>query len=158
MPYDPTLPVDHSPIAAAELRNQFNALKALIDAQATLNNAQAAQLALQATQIAALQALFPLPQPGISSDRNSSADGSVAKNTVVAEPEAWEFVSNTSSTPDPNEDISAWTSMGVLAGSDDGGAVWSRHFDITTYAPMTATRYQINGRWSLFSSPVLSQL
>jgi hypothetical protein len=33
MPFNSTLPVDHSPIVAAELRNQFNALKALIDAQ-----------------------------------------------------------------------------------------------------------------------------
>ena len=31
MPFDSTLPADHSPIVAAELRNQFNALKALID-------------------------------------------------------------------------------------------------------------------------------
>ena len=31
MPFDSTLPVDHSQIIAAELRNQFNALKALID-------------------------------------------------------------------------------------------------------------------------------
>ncbi len=31
MAYDSTLPADHAPVAAAELRNQFNALKALID-------------------------------------------------------------------------------------------------------------------------------
>jgi hypothetical protein len=31
MPFDPTKPADHSEIDAAELRNQFNALKALID-------------------------------------------------------------------------------------------------------------------------------
>jgi hypothetical protein len=45
MPYDSTLPVDHSPIVAAELRAQFNGLKALIDAQAALIDAQQAQLA-----------------------------------------------------------------------------------------------------------------
>ena len=33
MSYDPNLPANHSPIVSAELRNQFNALKALIDAQ-----------------------------------------------------------------------------------------------------------------------------
>ena len=32
MPFDPTKPANGSPISAAELRNQFNALKALIDA------------------------------------------------------------------------------------------------------------------------------
>jgi len=33
MPYDPTLPINNSPISSAELRNQFAGLKALIDAQ-----------------------------------------------------------------------------------------------------------------------------
>ncbi|MEI6074624.1 MAG: hypothetical protein WCS94_03565 [Verrucomicrobiota bacterium] len=31
MPFDSSLPADHSPIVAAELRNQLNALKDLID-------------------------------------------------------------------------------------------------------------------------------
>ena len=34
MPFDPTLPATNSPILSAELRNQFNALKALIDVAA----------------------------------------------------------------------------------------------------------------------------
>ena len=34
MAFDPTKPVEQTEIDAAELRNQFNALKALIDAQA----------------------------------------------------------------------------------------------------------------------------
>lgn len=33
MPFDPTKPVENSPLDAAEMRNQLNALKALIDAQ-----------------------------------------------------------------------------------------------------------------------------
>jgi 2'-5' RNA ligase len=33
MAFDSNLPVDHSPIVSAELRDQLNALKALIDAQ-----------------------------------------------------------------------------------------------------------------------------
>jgi hypothetical protein len=33
MAFDSNLPADHSPVVAAELRNQFNALKALMDAQ-----------------------------------------------------------------------------------------------------------------------------
>jgi hypothetical protein len=32
MPFDPTKPVEHSPLDAGEVRNQLNALKALIDA------------------------------------------------------------------------------------------------------------------------------
>ena len=34
MPYDPTLPINHSPITSAELRNQFAGLKTLIDGRA----------------------------------------------------------------------------------------------------------------------------
>jgi hypothetical protein len=33
MAYDPTLPANNSPIVSQELRDQFNGLKALIDAQ-----------------------------------------------------------------------------------------------------------------------------
>ncbi len=32
MPFDTTLPVDHSPIVAAELRNQFNGLNDILTA------------------------------------------------------------------------------------------------------------------------------
>ena len=45
MPFDPTLPVNNSSIVAAELRNQFNGLKALLDAQATQLASLAPQLA-----------------------------------------------------------------------------------------------------------------
>jgi len=36
MPYDPSKPVENSPLDAAEMRNQLNGLKDLIDAQAML--------------------------------------------------------------------------------------------------------------------------
>ncbi|MEI6198077.1 MAG: hypothetical protein WCS42_27490, partial [Verrucomicrobiota bacterium] len=81
MPYDPTLPVNLSPIRATELRDQFNALKALIDAQA-------AQLAVQAAQIEALQAHFPPPAPDISNGPDSSVDATIAKSAVSAAPGA----------------------------------------------------------------------
>lgn len=44
MAFDPILPIDDSLIVALELRNQFNALKALIDALQTTLNQQAAQI------------------------------------------------------------------------------------------------------------------
>lgn len=56
MAFDPTLPVDDSLIIALELRNQFNGLKALIDAQAAGLTALQALVAQQAGQIVALQA------------------------------------------------------------------------------------------------------
>ena len=40
MPFDPTLPADHSPLVSAEMRSQLNGLKAIIDAILTLNAAQ----------------------------------------------------------------------------------------------------------------------
>jgi len=55
MPYDSSLPVDHSKIVAAELRNQFNGLKALIDAQEQQLDAKQQQLDTQSGQISALQ-------------------------------------------------------------------------------------------------------
>ena len=49
MPYDPNFPPDHQALVAAPFRDQFNGLKALIDAQAAqLADLQAAQAAQQA--------------------------------------------------------------------------------------------------------------
>jgi hypothetical protein len=53
MPFNSALPANGSPVSSAELRNQFNALKALIDAQAA--------------QIADLQALMDAQQIQIDS-------------------------------------------------------------------------------------------
>lgn len=39
MAFDPNLPANHAPIVALELRNQFNGLKALLDAQQAQINA-----------------------------------------------------------------------------------------------------------------------
>ena len=48
MAFNPSLPANNSPIASAELRNQLNGLKALIDAQ----QAQIAALQAQLSQAA----------------------------------------------------------------------------------------------------------
>ena len=55
MAFDPTKPVENSPLDAAEMRNQFNGLKALIDAQA-------AQIVDLQTQLAN-KAILPTAQP-----------------------------------------------------------------------------------------------
>ena len=52
MPFNPNLPVDHSEIVAAELRDQFNALKAL-------NDAQAAQIVALTARVQALESGKP---------------------------------------------------------------------------------------------------
>jgi len=44
MPFNPNLPVEDSPLDAAEMRDQFNGLKTIIDAQAAQISAQAALL------------------------------------------------------------------------------------------------------------------
>ena len=150
MPYDPTLPVNHAPIVAAELRNQFNGLKALIDAQAAL-------IADQQIQIAGLQAHFPLSVPEISSDLSSSADGSIDKSLVPAAPEAWQCVVTVSSGIDPNQDLSNCTLLPVLSGSTDGGTVWTKHGGNGGVAPLVAMRYRVGGQWSPFSNWVVSE-
>jgi len=53
MPFDPTKPVDDSLAEASELRDQFNALKALYDAQQ-------AQMAAMQSQMAAMQARWDM--------------------------------------------------------------------------------------------------
>ncbi len=55
MAFDPNYPVDHSLIAAADFRNQFNALKALMDAQQSTIDSQQATIASQQATIASLQ-------------------------------------------------------------------------------------------------------
>jgi len=57
MPYNPSLPADHAQVVAAELRNQFNSLKALIDAQAAQI---AAMQARWDTLTAQLADIYPL--------------------------------------------------------------------------------------------------
>lgn len=66
MPFDPTKPTPGDDLDAVLIRNQLNALKALIDAQA-------AQIAAQAAQIADLQAQITAAIAGSSSNTNAVA-------------------------------------------------------------------------------------
>ena len=45
MAFDPTKPVEDSPLDAAEIRNQLNALKALIDAKPSMDDVNTAIVA-----------------------------------------------------------------------------------------------------------------
>jgi len=150
MPFDPTLPVDHSKIVAAELRNQFNGLKDLIDAQA-------AQISAQAAQIAELHSILFLSQPQIDSDQHCNGFARLAKSQLALPPDAWEFIAGYSGT-DPNVDPTCYTSLGVLMSSDDDGTYWIKTGNNTTSKPYMAVRYRINGLWSPFSDWVFSEL
>ena len=101
--------------------------------------------------------LLPLPAPDISTAHDTTADGSVAKNAVIAAPDNWEFFSSATGNTDPNQDLSGWDSMGTLAGSADGGAVWSKHCDGGGTGPMRVARYQLNGKWSPFSAIIYTE-
>ncbi len=127
------------------------ALQAQVAAQAIQINALQTQVAAQQIQIAALQAHFPPPAPDISNGENSSVDAAIAKSAVSAAPGAWEFITSDSAANDPNVDLSNCTSLTVLADSDDGGAVWSRNCNSSASTPLRAARYQLGGKWSLFS-------
>ena len=157
MVFDPNKPAPNADILSQELRDQFNSLKALIDAQQTQISAQAALIADQQIQIAGLQAHFPLSVPEISSDLSSSADGSIDKSLVPAAPEAWQCVVTVSSGIDPNQDLSNCTLLPVLSGSTDGGTVWTKHGGNGGVAPLVAMRYRVGGQWSPFSAWVMSE-
>ena len=55
MAFDPTLPVENTPLDAAQMRAQFNGLKALMDADQQLIAALQAQTAAQQQQLTAQQ-------------------------------------------------------------------------------------------------------
>lgn len=79
---NPTLPANNSPIVSAELRNQFNALKTLIDAQA----AQIADLQTQLANKAILPTMDAFDQsisdPPTQADLQKIADWA---NSLLAE-------------------------------------------------------------------------
>jgi hypothetical protein len=60
MPYDPNFPPHGVGLVSQDWRDQFNALKALIDAQAALLTSLQAQIATLAAQLAALANLVPI--------------------------------------------------------------------------------------------------
>jgi TolA-binding protein len=55
MAYDPNFPPDHQALAAAPWRDQFNGLKALIDAQQATIDSQQSQIGSMNSSIAELQ-------------------------------------------------------------------------------------------------------
>ena len=68
MPFDPTLPANNSPIVSAELRNQFNGLKTLMDAKpssadmnAAINNAIQQNASANSNSVAAFDGEFSDP-------------------------------------------------------------------------------------------------
>jgi len=77
MSFNPNLPADHSPDSSAEMRNQLNGLKDLIDAQAVQITAQQQQ---QLDAQAAWQAQFAPITPQLN------RDGSGAWSVIYAGP------------------------------------------------------------------------
>ncbi len=60
MPFDPSWPPTNAELESAPFRDQFNALKALLDAQAALLTSLQAQINILAAQLAALANLVPI--------------------------------------------------------------------------------------------------
>lgn len=108
MPFDPNLPADHSEIVAAELRNQFNALKALIDAQA-------AQITELQTQLAPLIPMI-----------NRDAGGSWTLTYSGPSQSTWQIQTRYEGSPDWSEYGEIQTNQ--FPASDDvmapGGSWW----------------------------------
>jgi hypothetical protein len=64
MAFDPTLPAPRTRVRSQELRNQFNGLKEIIDAQAVTIAAQAAEIAMLQGQVAGLVSALDTVPPG----------------------------------------------------------------------------------------------
>ncbi|MEI7731130.1 MAG: hypothetical protein WCO56_16250 [Verrucomicrobiota bacterium] len=94
MPFDPNKPVEHTEIDAAELRAQFNALKALDDDKSARIAALEAQVAaLQASVVTATQLAEALSNLSAALIANSSANsnGVMPMDFVVSDPPTqWE--------------------------------------------------------------------
>ena len=75
MAFDPTKPAAHAPIVSQELRDQFNALKAL-------NDAQAAQIAALTARVQALESGKPsMDDVNAAIAANSSANSNSVETT-----------------------------------------------------------------------------
>jgi hypothetical protein len=81
MAFDPTKPANGSPQSAAEMRMQFTALKALIDALTALVTTLQQQVTAQAQAIAALQSAGFITQAQLD-----AAIATCAKNVNQIEP------------------------------------------------------------------------
>ncbi len=74
MPFDPTKPAFGSPDSSAEMRDQLNALKALIDAQAAVIDTQSAQIASLSAQLADVPNQIAAAIAGTSSNSDGVAN------------------------------------------------------------------------------------
>ena len=87
MAFDPTLPVENSPLDAGEIRDQFNALKALYDAQQVHLDSQDQEIDAQQAQINAQAALLRqliLPQ------LNHDNEGAWSVSIIGTLPALWQ--------------------------------------------------------------------
>lgn len=88
MPFDPTKPAPGDDLDAVLVRDQFNALKALIDDQASQLAAQAAQLSSQAAQLASL--LAQLNALLADTSRNTNGVANLSLTITHDPPQTWE--------------------------------------------------------------------
>ena len=87
MPFDPTLPVDHSPIVAAELRNQFNGLNdslLALPSMSDINDVIQANLAAKAATVATLN--LTVSNPPTQAEMQAIADKLDELITLLQQP------------------------------------------------------------------------
>lgn len=139
MPFDPTLPVNNSPIVSAELRNQFNGLKGLIDG-------------LQA-QIDAL-AFLPAPEVFLWQPPNNYGYH-ILKSAQPTAPDTWAMYVSQTGNGNPDTHPAEWQLDFNDSGSDDVGAYWmGDSTDTLASGSYLICRYAIGGKLSAWSATV----
>jgi len=139
MPFDPNLPANHAPVVSAELRSQFNGLKALIDG-------------LQA-QVNALQSA--LPTPALDHDEDNDADRLwLSKALQPAQPDEWLGWKSASGLGTPDTNPSEWD--GPLGFDDDNSddANWIIEWDGFSSNGHFIAAYRVGQTRSPFSNKV----
>ena len=139
MSFEPTKPVDHAKIVAAELRDQFNSLKALIDG-------------LQA-QVNALQPA--LATPVLDRDEDTDADRlTLSKALQPAEPDEWLAWKSNTGNGTPATNPLEW--QGPLGFDDDNSddANWVIEWDGFSTNGHFIVAYRVGQNRSPFSNKV----
>ena len=140
MSFDSTKPVNNSKIVATELRNQFNGLKDIIDAQQQVIDAQQVQITAQQQQLGAQAAQITTLQT-----QSTAQQQELAAQQAQLTAQAW--LLNQLNIPQLNHDNEGAWSMGYIGTLPALWQVWVRsdlNNDWSNTASYTPPTFPVN--------------